>query len=200
MTRGRDLPTIFLAEGRLAEPRGTEGSPEETSQLVADTPLAASSAPAQKSPDGKRTIKIASIQMEIGDNSKEENIRHAEDLIGAAKGADLIILPEVWNLGYFSFEAYRSGSEEAIGESLQMVAKKAVETGAYILAGSIIENASGQFFNTSYLINPRGKVIGKYQKIHLFGYGSQESQLLTAGRDIVVVDDIVTNRVDIFSG
>jgi len=56
--------------------------------------------------------KVASIQYWFSDkDSKEERIRHVEELIDKAVDADLILLPEVWNIGWLSFDMYRDGSE-----------------------------------------------------------------------------------------
>ena len=46
----------------------------------------------------------------------------------------------------------------------------------------------GKFYNSSYLIDPAGEIRANYRKIHLFGYQSQETKLLTPGREVVVVD------------
>jgi predicted amidohydrolase len=132
-------------------------------------------------------ISIASIQVSVGDASKESNLGHVEELLSKAKGSDLIILPELWNIGYFSFSRYRSESESPGGPTLQMIQRKAIELGAHILTGGIVESSGEKMFNTSYFVDPQGRIAGKYSKMHLFGYGSQESKLLSPGRDVVVV-------------
>ena len=35
-------------------------------------------------------------------------------------------------------------------------------------------------------IDPEGKILARYRKIHLFGYQSEEKKLLTAGKEVVV--------------
>jgi predicted amidohydrolase len=42
-------------------------------------------------------------------------------------------------------------------------------------------------YNSALLINPKGNLISKYRKIHLFGYQSEESQLLSPGSTPTVV-------------
>ena len=54
--------------------------------------------------------------------------------------------------------------------------------------GSMVENDGGQFFNTSIFLNPRGNIDALYRKMHLFGYQSKETSILTPGQDVVVVD------------
>ncbi|MDH5781480.1 MAG: carbon-nitrogen family hydrolase [Dehalococcoidia bacterium] len=133
--------------------------------------------------------KVASIQCWFTDeDSKEDRIRHVEELIDRAADADLILLPEVWNIGWYSFEMYHDGSETLQGETISRLAEKASAVKAYILAGSIVERADDGLYNTAVLLDPKGKIIATYRKMHLFNLtGSQETVLLKRGRDIVAV-------------
>jgi predicted amidohydrolase len=133
-------------------------------------------------------IRAALIQLEIKDGSKEERLAHALELIDRARDADLILLPELWNVSYFDFERYRDESEPLEGLTIAALATRARELGAYILAGSIVEREDGRLYNTSALIGPEGKVVAAYRKIHLFGYRSKEKELLTPGERVVVAE------------
>jgi predicted amidohydrolase len=51
--------------------------------------------------------------------------------------------------------------------------------------GSFVElDADGRLHNTSVVVGPDGTVENIYRKVHLFGYGSRESELLTPGTEI----------------
>lgn len=130
---------------------------------------------------------MTSIQMEITDRSKEENLAHAESLLAKAEGADLVVLPEVWNVGYFSFDQYEAGSEPPDGETASRMSGAARRLGAYLHAGSWVVKKDGGLYNTSFLFDPQGEVAAAYEKIHLFGYGSKERDLLTRGTEPVTV-------------
>jgi predicted amidohydrolase len=117
-------------------------------------------------------MKIASIQMSVVEGDKAATIDKAIENIHRCEGADLIILPEIWNIGFMSFDRY-------IPEA---------EIGAYLHSGSFVEEKNGKYYNSSYLISPEGKILANYLKIHLFGYNSRETQLLTPGDGIVVAD------------
>lgn len=131
-------------------------------------------------------IRAALVQLEINERDREERLAHALELIDRAGDADLILLPELWNVSYFDFERYREEAEPLEGPTVSALAAKARELGAYILAGSIIEREDGRLYNTSALIGSEGKVVAAYRKIHLFGYRSKEKELLAPGDRIVV--------------
>ena len=133
-------------------------------------------------------FKVASIQLWIGEEDKSRRIERVESLLDQAKGANLVILPEIWNIGYFSFDLYSKESETVSGETARRMSQKAKEHGFYLHTGSFVEEEDGKLFNTSLLFNPEGKLIARYRKIHLFGYRSQESQILSRGSEVVVVE------------
>lgn len=132
-------------------------------------------------------IRVASIQMVVSDEGKGANLKRASALIDSIEGADLILLPEIWNIGYFAFGSYEDESEELEGPTVSLLKEKAVKKKAFIFGGSFVKRSSGKLSNTSVLINPKGEVIAQYSKIHLFGYQSEEERLLKRGTEISVV-------------
>jgi predicted amidohydrolase len=63
----------------------------------------------------------------------------------------------------------------------------AKELSCYLYTGSFVEKRGDQFYNSSFLLNPKGEILGSYQKIHLFSYQSEEAQILTPGTSITVI-------------
>ena len=94
---------------------------------------------------------------------------------------DLILLPELWSVGFSNFAQYREAAEPLHGMTLLRLAPWARKLEAHIMTGSFVERCGSQYYNTSALLDSRGILTGTYRKIHLFGYDSQERQLLTAG-------------------
>ncbi len=133
-------------------------------------------------------FKAASIQLWMGEEDKSQRIERVEALLDQAKGSSLVILPEIWNIGYFSFDLYSKEAETTHGEIAQRMSRKAKEHGCYLHSGSFVEIENGNLYNTSLLFDPDGRQIARYRKIHLFGYGSQESQILSRGKEVVVVE------------
>ncbi|MEK4873632.1 carbon-nitrogen family hydrolase [Bacillus sp. FSL W8-0102] len=133
-------------------------------------------------------MKVASIQVEIRDNeTKEERIKRVGQQLDDLENFDLIILPEIWATGYFSFDNYIKEAESINGPYVQYFSEKARKLGAYIHAGSFVEKEDNKYYNTSILFNREGKLIGKSRKIHLFQYGSAEGEILTRGEKPIVI-------------
>jgi predicted amidohydrolase len=135
-------------------------------------------------------LRIAAVQLNSTDD-KGRNLAAAEALVreAAADGAELVALPEKWNL-LAGGEALLAGAEELEGPSLGAARSWARELGIHLLAGSIGERAPGAAFNTSVLIGPDGVDLAVYRKIHMFdvevgGVAYRESEYEQAGTELV---------------
>ena len=133
-------------------------------------------------------MKVVSIQLEMADKPKAENVENALSAIDRVPSADLILLPEIWPCGFFAFKRYADESEPLSGPTVGAFRQKARERRCHILMGSLVERDGKDLFNTTVFIGPGGGIIARYRKIHLFGYQSDETKLLSPGREIVVVD------------
>ncbi len=132
-------------------------------------------------------MQIASIQLKVVEESKDESLEHASRMIRQCRGADLILLPELWNIGFMSFDRYRKEAETLEGPTLALLRALARELGCHLHTGSFVEKRGNRFYNSSFLLNPEGGVLGSYQKIHLFTYQSEEAEILTPGTSITVI-------------
>lgn len=140
------------------------------------------------------TYLAAAIQMTAGPD-KPANLERAERLVrvGAARGANLVALPEVFNWrGKRHDQA--AAAETLDGESLKLMSRLAIELQIHIVAGSITEQAAAgdpRCYNTSALIGPDGRQLAVYRKIHLFDVDLpgrvtvRESDAKLAGADVV---------------
>ena len=137
-------------------------------------------------------MRVAAIQLN-SNADKARNLAGAERLVraAAADGAELVALPEKWNL-LASGEEMAAGAEPLGGPSLGAARGWARELGIHLLAGSIAERGEGdgKAFNTSVLIGPAGEDLAVYRKIHLFdveagGVAYRESEHEQAGAEIV---------------
>ena len=130
-------------------------------------------------------LKIAAVQMTSG-SDKEKNLKQAEKLITkAAKArAKFIVLPEVFNFRGNLNEAAKA-SEPIPGYSTNFISSLAKKYKVWILIGSLMEcvRAGVKPYNTSILINPQGKIIVKYRKIHLFDIRLKGKEILESKRN-----------------
>ncbi|MDR1885194.1 MAG: carbon-nitrogen hydrolase family protein [Synergistaceae bacterium] len=134
-------------------------------------------------------MKVASIQLAISDDrTKIETVDHALKMMDCCAGSDLIVLPELWNIGFFAIDKFISESEPIDGYTAAAVGSKARELGAWVYSGSFVESRGGKYYNTSILFDRKGERAAVYNKIHLFTYKSREAEILTPGRDLAVAD------------
>jgi len=133
-------------------------------------------------------LRVASLQLPISEKSKQANLDHAAAQVREVSDVDLIILPELWNIGFMSFDLYEAEAEPKDGPTLSLLRELAVERNCYLHTGSFVEREGDSLFNSSYLLSPQGEILANYRKIHLFGYQSRETQILTPGNELAVVD------------
>ncbi|HEY6906811.1 MAG TPA: carbon-nitrogen family hydrolase [Ignavibacteriaceae bacterium] len=95
---------------------------------------------------------------------------------------DLLVFPEMTLTG-FTMKASEF-AEELTGESFSFFSETAQKYSAHILAG-IIEKSEKKFFNTLLHVNPEGKLVKSFRKMHPFSY-STEDKNYAKGEDIVV--------------
>jgi predicted amidohydrolase len=145
-------------------------------------------------------LRAAAVQLNSGDD-KGRNLEVAERLVRAAAddGAELIGLPEKWNL-LAGGEQLAAGAEPLDGPTLGAARSWARELGVHLLAGSISERSGeGRAHNTSVLIGPDGEDLAVYRKIHMFdvdvgGVSYRESEYEDPGEEIVTapVGELIT--------
>lgn len=135
------------------------------------------------------TTTVALLQIASPDDeSQAARIDRVEGLLRSHEGVDLFVLPELWSPGYFSFDRYEELAETIDGPTVSMVRRVARDLGSAIHLGSFIERgANGKLSNTTALIDPAGRIAQIYRKIHVFGYQSRETELLTPGSTLSVV-------------
>jgi predicted amidohydrolase len=135
-------------------------------------------------------MRVAAVQLNSTDD-RARNLAAAERLVrdAASDGAQLVALPEKWNL-LAGGEELLAGAEALDGPSLEAARGWARELGIHLLAGSICERDGDSAFNTSVLIGPDGADLAAYRKIHMFdvevgGVEYRESRYERAGEQIV---------------
>lgn len=135
-------------------------------------------------------MKILSIQMRPKIYARSENLKKVETFLqNFSQSPDLVVLPEFFSTGISHKAFVELAEEENSSETLEFLKIQAKKYNTNIVAGSIIEKEAEKFFNTTFVLNRDGKIVGKYRKINLFNcFGGNEGELITRGNKIVTCD------------
>jgi predicted amidohydrolase len=130
-------------------------------------------------------MRVTLIQTEIdGSLPLAERAAGVAEQVAACTG-DLVLLPELWATGYFAFDDYAGTAQPLAGPLVRAMGAAAAAAGVVLHAGSMVErDGAGRLFNTSLLFDRDGALVHTYRKVHLFGYGSREQELLTPGEHV----------------
>src|SRR6185369_16714144 len=148
--------------------------------------------------DGKpATFKAAMIQMRSG-LSPSANLDAAARLIGDAKaaGADYVQTPEMTNIMEVKRDRlFATIAEEESDASLAHFRELAKKHAFYVHVGSLaIKLSDERAANRSFLIDPHGGIVARYDKIHMFdvdlanGESYRESRNYRPGESAVLAD------------
>ena len=149
-------------------------------------------------------LKVASIQM-VSSADLKENLATASRLIKAAadNGAKLIALPEYFCLmGLKDTDKVNARENLGSGPIQEQLAALAKEHEIFLVAGTIplVAKDLNKVLNTTLVFDPNGLSIGRYDKIHLFGFQTnteryQESETIEAG-EIPGIVKITANNTE----
>lgn len=137
-------------------------------------------------------MRVAVIQLAYGDDEPvADRTARVADLVRAQRGADLVVLPELWPQGGFSYDRWEEAAQPLDGPAVTALSDAAHDISALVHMGSLVErDETGRLFNTSVLLGADGQVIATYRKVHLFGFGEGEPKLMTPGDGPVVHDGL----------
>lgn len=163
--------------------------------------MSSTATPSATPPTGTATVALVQVASP-DDETPTDRIARVEALLRTMPDVDLFALPELWSPGYFAFERYSERAETLDGPTVQMAKRVARDLGAAVHLGSIVERDpstadADQLHNTAVLIDANGEIAQVYRKIHVFGYQSLESELLTPGTVLSVVDSPVGSTASI---
>jgi predicted amidohydrolase len=140
-------------------------------------------------PRHTRLIRISAIQLAIEDGGHDRRRQAAFEEVraAAAAGADVVMLPELWPVGAFGFDDFAARAEPLDGSLAGELSALARELGIVLHGGSLPELDADRFYNTAVIFDRDGTLLGSYRKMHLFGHGSREPEVLSRGEDVVTV-------------
>lgn len=123
-------------------------------------------------------MKIGCIQLNVGFGKVEQNYERAEKFIrqAASKGAEIVVLPEMWNTGY-ALEKLPELADENGERTKAFLQGLAKELHIHIVGGSVATKQNDKFYNTMYIYNHDGELVSEYSKVHLFRLMDEEKYL-----------------------
>ena len=142
-------------------------------------------------------MKVAAIQM-VSTPVRDENLAAAARLIdaAAAQGARLVSLPEYFcHFGWKETDKFQVAEAEGQGPIQDLLSAKAREHGIWLAGGSLPLKTPdpSKVTNTALMFDPQGRLVARYDKLHLFSFQDgerslDESRTMVAGRQCVTVD------------
>lgn len=118
-----------------------------------------------------RNVTVAAIQMYCN-RSRKENIAVADELVKAAarKGAQIILLPELFETWYFcqekNYDSYKMAQSLEENEAVKHFKQLAAEL-SVVIPISFYERAGTTAYNTVAVIDADGGILGIYRKTHI---------------------------------
>ncbi len=138
----------------------------------------------------KKEINISAIQMcaKIGD--KQTNFSKVDQLAEKIDKTDIIVLPEVWNIGWSCNDFITNAEELDKSITIRFLSNLAKQKNAYVIGGSFIQKVNeNTYFNSCPVIDKEGKLIALYKKNHLYSYyGCNEGKYVSVGDSPIIVN------------
>ena len=131
-----------------------------------------------------RDLTLALIQTELAWQDPAANRSRFADLLEQARGADLVVLPEMFSTGFSMDSAALAEPED--GPTTRWLLEQAARLDAVITGSLIIQAADGRYRNRLLWARPDGS-LAHYDKRHLFRMAG-EHQHYTAGEEQVLLE------------
>jgi len=126
-------------------------------------------------------MRVAIDQLDVALARPDQNFAQVvADVKEAAKaGADVIVIPEMWNTGY-ALDQLGDLADLDGQRTKQILARLARDNQINIVGGSVAIKRGKRFYNTTYVYDRTGQLVGDYDKVHLFGL-MNEGEFISAG-------------------
>jgi omega-amidase len=85
----------------------------------------------------------------------------------AAAGAQIVVLPEMWNCPYSndSFPTFAENIDDGEAPSVDALAAAAAHGGVVLVGGTVPESSGGKLYNTCCLFDIDGSLLGKHRYV-----------------------------------
>lgn len=132
-----------------------------------------------------RALKLATVQMDAAPAPLADRLARADALVteAAAQGAQLVVLPELFNAGYEYHDRNYALAETLNGPTLEWMKATAARYWIH-LAGSFLLRDGDEVFNSAFIVAPEGRT-WRYDKIYPYAW---ERAYFREGRHITIAE------------
>ena len=152
----------------------------------------------------KRDLLVGVAQWLSTPGEPKQNLSVALGMMddAAARGVELLVLPELWSCGYdpetLADDARRE-AEPRVGPRAARLAERARRLGLFV-AGSVPElDDDGSVYDTMLVFNPHGDLAAWHRKAHLYP-PAREHAVFAPGDRVTTFDDPALGRVGLVVG
>lgn len=133
-------------------------------------------------------LKVALFQFDVKLGDPDANRGKVKALLDGIKERkpDVIVLPEMWDTSY-DIRNLREVAPVENPKTLGFLTDMAKQYDVNIVGGSIPLLDKGGIYNTSFVFNRKGEVVGVYRKVHLFGLMG-EDRVFERGNDLCLFE------------
>ncbi|NIA18377.1 MAG: hypothetical protein GWO79_00660, partial [Actinobacteria bacterium] len=127
------------------------------------------------------------VNMDVKWGDKKENLlimeKHIQEALSIEGDIDTIGFPELGCVGYVLEDGLEDYTEDMNDFCVTKTSELAKKYKINIISGFLEKSNNSKPYNTSFAINKKGKMVGKYHKNHLFSQ-SDEPELYSAGKNL----------------
>jgi predicted amidohydrolase len=152
----------------------------------------------------KRDLLVGVAQWLSAPGEPKQNLAVALGMIddAAARGVELLVLPELWSCGYDPStlaDDARRDAEPRDGPRAARVAERARRHGVFVAGSQPELGEDGSVHDTMLVFNPRGDLAAWHRKAHLYR-PAHEHAVFAPGDRVTTFDDPVLGRVGLVVG
>lgn len=171
----------MLSEGAAAPPNRTDAADLETTKkaptvhvrLVQQVALGAS--PVER---------LSRMREHVLSTSFAESRDVPQEQLPSDSAENVLVLPEMWPVGFFNFDGYKSFANRHYDEYHQLLGELTRTLNCWTFGGSAPFRRGEDYFNRSVVMSPTG-ACHYFDKLHLFTYQSREAEILSGGSRLV---------------
>ncbi len=148
----------------------------------------------------KRDLLIGVAQWLATPGEPRQNMRVALGMMddAASRGVELLLLPELWSCGYDPETLagdVRADAEPLDGPRAVALGEAARRREMWLAAGTVPElGEDGRVYDTALVYNPRGELVVRHRKAHLYP-PTLEPSVFTAGDRLTTFEDPTLGHV-----